>query len=129
MTADKLLLHPLNQGTQHPLDFLDLFIQRLVQHRVNVSEISGKQKLIFQFAAGTHRDDQESPKICVTSSATSFGDVGWDRNSRTPHLTCYSVKLVARKITRDTVHLQNQLMALLPNEKIVKILHVLLHAV
>lgn len=64
-----------NQSVEHAADFLAIVIQELPSISIEVSKISGEQKLTLDLADGPARDFQESHMLSVALPARSFGDV------------------------------------------------------
>jgi hypothetical protein len=82
-----------------------------------------EQQVVLQFARRTHGDLQESPKLAVTFSAASLGDVRTDRCRRPPHLTRQPVFFLGRKRGTRPVNIQRESVRSLPNVQIPEALH------
>jgi general secretion pathway protein G len=79
-----------------------------------VAEVTGDPEQAGELRQGTERNVQESPEFSLPSFRDAFGDIGFDRNRRPPHLRDEAVALAGWPGLGDTVDRQSERMTLPP---------------
>ena len=120
--ANPVAVNSLQQSILHALHFDDADIRAVVGLRSKKPKVTRQQKLIFQFACRAKRDLHKLRNFGLSAS-TSFGEVCWNRRSRTPNLARQPKHLRPGKVLGQTVGVEGETMRLVPHCKISKVLH------
>ena len=118
-----ITVHSLNQAGQHATNFVQRGVERLVLLFCEQAKIARQQKKILEFTGRPRRNIEKLTKLYLAATSTTLRDVCRDRSRRSPHLAGNAVPLGIRERARRHVDAQDQLVALLPNLELLKILH------
>jgi hypothetical protein len=82
------------------------------------SQLNTNEDLRFQFCDGTFGMGEKLDELFSCMSGLAFRDVGWNRNSRAPHLRDKSEPLCVGKRLSQLIDFLHQSDAFLPNEQV-----------
>jgi hypothetical protein len=116
-------IHPLDQSSQHPSNFVEAGVKCGVLLVGKQSKIAGEEKEVFQLARRTRRDIKKLAELRPARPGASFCNVGWHRSRCSSHLTGNSESFVLGKDHCCGIDTQDQSMAFLPNLELLKVLH------
>jgi hypothetical protein len=118
-----LLFHPLDQASEHALDFTDAGVESLLLFLREEAQVAREQQKVFKFACRPDRCVKELPKFRLTRPAATLGNVRRYGRGGASHLARQSVSLWFGKGGGGRVDPQNEGMALLPDLQLSVILH------
>jgi hypothetical protein len=113
----------LEQSGEHSFYFKELRLGISMLDNLDHAQVAREQKKILEFAGGAHRHVQELAKFSPPPAAAALCDVCGDRTGCTPDLAAESKPLVRRKLARNLVRTENELVASTPNLELAEVLH------
>jgi hypothetical protein len=116
-------VHALNQASQHAANFMQGCIKRFMLFFGKEPKVTGEQQKILQFTRRPGGEIQELTQLGLAASGAALRHVCRYRSRRSPHLAGNAVPLGIWERTSRHVDAEDEGMALLPNLKLLKILH------
>ena len=121
--ARDLRVQRLDQSGKHQLHLVNASLQPVILWRYKELQVAAEKQKIIQLCGRTQCNVQKLSQFDSASSSATLGNVRGNRIRRPSHLTRKAVTLLFRKRDRRTVNAQRQSVALLPNQKFPKVLH------
>ena len=118
-----ITVNPLNQAGQHATNFVQRGVERLVLLFREQTKITRQQKKIIEFTGRSRRNIEKLTKLHLAATTATLRDVCRDRSRSSPHLAGNAIPLGVWEGARRHVNAQDERMALLPDPKLLKVLH------
>ena len=118
-----IIVHSLNQTAQHAANFVQCGIKSFVLFLGEEPEVTGEQQEILQFTRRPGGEVQELTQLGLAASRATLRDVCRYRSRRSAHLARNAVPLGIRESASRHVDAQNERVALLPDPKLLEVLH------
>jgi len=115
--------HALNQSPEHLLHIVRRPVKSLCVFGNQESQIPGQHQKVNQFVCGSRGDMEKLPKLRIRASSTPLRNIGWNRSSGPPYLADQPKPLGIWVSCRGAIDTQSQQMALLPDLKLLEVLH------
>jgi len=112
------------EAANHLLDLHELLFIISVSLGNEKLKISGHQSVILESTRKAESGTHTARKLPIGGLPRSFGNITRDIYANLPHHIAKAKQLITGKIVRDTISLESELMCLLPDEKITKVLHI-----
>ncbi len=91
--------------------------------RVGVAQVPRQLKLIVQFVSRADSDVKEARVVSSRATASTLGNIGWDRDSAAPHLSNEPEPFGGWEGPGRMEDVQRQLVSSIPNVQPSKVTH------
>lgn len=117
------IFEPLQQGSDHLLNFKKFIFRFFVLARVQHLQVLCEEQEVLKFAGRAHGDVEKLTKFDASSASAAFCNVCRDRRSRTANLAAESKAFIRGERARQFICTKSQYVAPAPNLKSSEVLH------